>query len=105
MNNWMYDLQTKPSSYWEDKYTLCDPVSEEDTFCKNQFASNRFYSGLLRQDDGTYEWDGDDSEYGDTFLASQYNWDQDQWQIDRGNTPQAYEIDHEIKAKIIDYAI
>ena len=101
VNNWMYDLQTKPSSYWEDKYTLCDPVSEEDTFCKNQFASNRFYSGLLRQDDGTYEWDGDDSEYGDTFLASQYNWDQDQWQIDRGNTPQAYEIDHEIKAKII----
>ena len=101
VNNWMYDLQTKPSSYWEDKYTLCDPVSEEDTFCKNQFASDRFYSGLLRQDDGTYEWDGDDSEYGDTFLASQYNWDQDQWQIDRGYTPQAYEIDHEIKAKII----
>jgi subtilisin family serine protease len=101
VNNWMYDLQTKPSSYWEDKYTLCDPVSEEDTFCKSQFASRDFYSGLLRQGDGAYEWDGDDSGYGDTFLAAQYNWDQDQWQIDGGNTPQAYEIDYEVEAKII----
>ncbi len=101
VNNWSYDLQTKPSSYWEDKYTLCEPVYETETFCKNEFASSNYYSGLLRQDDGTYEWDGDDSGYGDTFLASQYNWDQDQWQIDGGRTPQAYEIDYELKSNII----
>ena len=47
MNNWMYDLQTKPSSYWEDKYTLCDPVSEEDTFCKNQFASDQILFRII----------------------------------------------------------
>jgi hypothetical protein len=101
VNNWLYDLQTKPSSYWEDKYTLCDPVSDGDTFCKTYFASSEYHIGLLRQDDGTYEWDGDDSGYGDTFLAFQQYWDPEQWKIDRGWTVDIYDLEYEVKAKAL----
>ena len=101
VNNWMYDLQTKPSSYWEDKYSLCDPVSDEDRFCKNAFASSAFHIGLLRQGDGTYEWDGDDSGYGDTFLASQRYWDPEQWKIDRGWDVEIFDLEYEVKAKAL----
>ncbi len=101
VNNWRFDLQTKPSSYWEEKYSLCDPVSDGETFCKNNFASSEYFSGLLRQSDGTYEWDGDDSGYGDTFFASQYFWDPDQWLIAGGMSPTAWDIDYEIKTKAV----
>ena len=101
INNWLVDLQTKPSSYWEEKYGLCSPTYENDEFCKNYFASYYYYLGLTKQVDGTYAWDGDDAGYGDTFLQSQYWWDPDQWMIDRGQSPSSSDINHKIKAKVV----
>ena len=101
VNNWLYDVSLKGVSYWHDEYTLCEPTQQDDEFCKERFGRSRYYVGLLRQADGTYEWDGDDSGYGETFLASQYYWDPDQWLIDGGSTPNADDIDWEIKTKIV----
>ncbi len=101
INNWLVDLRAKPSSYWEEKYSLCSPTYENDEFCKNTFASQDFYLGLTKQVDGTYAWDGDDAGYGDTFLESQYYWDPDQWQIDGGSSPNANEINYELKSKVV----
>ena len=101
VHNYLYDLRTQPASYWEEKYDLCEATYEGEEFCKDTFADYRYQIGLLRQGDGSYVWDGDDAGYGDTFLATQYNWDQAQYQIDRGNTPSISELENSPKAALL----
>jgi len=101
VNNWLVDLRAKPSSYWEEKYSFCSPTSDAFNFCTQTLGAGKYFLGLTKQVDGTYAWDGDDAGYGDTFLESQYYWDQDQWQIDGGNTPNGDEINYELKSKVV----
>lgn len=101
VNNWLYDLRAQPSSYWEEKYPLCEPASSEDNFCKSALGSSTYAIGLLRQSDGSYLWDGDDNGFGDDFLASQRSWNRLQYAIDNGSTPSANDINWVVKAKAL----
>ena len=38
---------------------------------------------MLRQEDGSYEWDGDDENYGDDWLLTQRYWDFEKYKTDR----------------------
>ena len=98
VNNWLYDVRLQSQSDWEAKYAICEPNDNDpsDGFCKGSLGGDRYTVGLIRQSDGTYEWDGDDAGYGDAFLASQYWWDRDAYAIARGDTPTADEIDSEL---------
>ena len=103
VNNWLYDVRLQSQSDWEAKYAICEPNDNDpsDGFCKGSLGGDRYTVGLIRQSDGTYEWDGDDAGYGDAFLASQYWWDRDAYAIAQGNTPNADEIDSEVLTSAI----
>jgi subtilisin family serine protease len=103
VNNWLYDVRLQSQSDWEGKYAICEPIDNDSTdgFCKESLGGHRYTIGLLRQSDGTYEWDGDDAGYGDEFLASQYYWDRDAYRIAQGDTPTADDIDSAVLASAI----
>jgi len=103
VNNWLYDVRLQSQSDWEAKYAICEPNDNDpsDGFCKGSLGGDRYAVGLIRQSDGTYEWDGDDAGYGDAFLASQYWWDREAYSIARGDTPTADEIDSEVLTSAI----
>ncbi len=84
VNDWLYDLRIRdePTSYFQEKYSVCEPMASDDEnmpFCAYQIGKGNlenYYQGLytvglIRQNDGSYAWDGDDNGYGDTFLESQ----------------------------------
>ncbi|MGB2325890.1 MAG: hypothetical protein ACPH5N_05535, partial [Pseudomonadales bacterium] len=92
-------LTTKGSSYWEENYSLCEANASDNAnspYCKSVFGSGLYAIGLIRESDGAYQWDGDDSGYGDTYLASQYYWDRDAYQISQGQTPSQDDIDSKV---------
>ncbi|MDB2399923.1 S8 family serine peptidase [Porticoccaceae bacterium] len=95
VNDWLYDLSlNKTSSYWEERYPkLCEPISSDDAlgFCKQKIFSDRYVTGLLRQDDGTYAWDGDDFGFWDQFKGSQRNWDKVAYAQARNNEPSEFD--------------
>ena len=101
VNNYYYGVWTQPSSYFQERYDVCKPTSAGETFCKGEIFNERYLVGLIRQSDDSFRWDGDDAGYGDTFLASQYYWDKQQFRLDRGEEVQSYEVDHEIKSDIL----
>ena len=97
---WLYDLSLQVSSYWEEKYPkLCEPNSSDNAngFCKTELGSGEYTVGLLRQNDGSYAWDGDDSGYGDEFLASQRYWDRVGFQTAAGEAITADDIENQDK--------
>jgi subtilisin family serine protease len=99
VNGWLYSLTTKASGYWEENYSLCEPNASDSlnqTYCKSVFGSGLYAIGLIRESDGSYQWDGDDSGYGDTYLASQYYWDRDAYIISQGSTPSQDDIDSKV---------
>ena len=98
VNNYWFALRGQPSSYFQERYDVCKPTSADETFCKSQIFNEAYQVGLIRQPDDSFKWDGDDAGYGDTFLASQYYWDKQQFKLDRGQEVQSHEIDHEIKS-------
>jgi len=101
VNNYYYGVWTQPSSYFQERYDVCKPTSAGETFCKGEIFNEKYLVGLIRQSDDSFRWDGDDAGYGDTFLASQYHWDKQQFRLDRGEEVQSYEVDHEIKSDIL----
>lgn len=99
VNDWLYSLTNKGSSYWEENYSLCEANSSDNAnspYCKSVFGSGLYAIGLIRESDGSYQWDGDDSGYGDTYLASQYHWDKDAYYISQGLTPSQDQIDSKV---------
>ena len=69
VSSWMLNVSQQPQAYWESKYSTCEPVSlDQSPFCSTYVGQGHYTIGLIRQVNGTYEWDGDDAGYGETFL-------------------------------------
>ena len=50
VGNWLSDLSEQPSSYWQERYSLCEPTGSEiddgDDFCRSALGTGGYVIGL-----------------------------------------------------------
>jgi len=99
------DLSEQPSSYWQERYSLCEPTGSEiddgDDFCRSALGTGGYVIGLQGQPTGSYDWHGDDDGFGDEFLATQYNWDPVAWRLLQNETPTANDLDYNFRSTML----
>lgn len=105
VGNWLSDLSEQPSSYWQERYSLCEPTGSEiddgDDFCRSALGTGGYVIGLQGQPTGSYDWHGDDDGFGDEFLATQSNWDPVAWRLLQNETPTANDLDYNFRSTML----